>query len=436
MALHSVVLNEAKCKGCTNCIKHCPTEAIRVRNGKARIIEDRCIDCGECIRVCPNHAKEALMTPLSEINRFRYKIALPAPSFYGQFKQPIEIVLGSLLNIGFDYIYEVASAAELTSRYINKYLKDENIKRPAISSSCPSVVRLIMLEFPGLIDNIIRVESPMEIAARIVKKHFSKKLSISEGEIGVFFISPCAAKMTAVKNPIGTEKSSVDGVISMQDLAPYVLKTDKTNEFKIQSSTEGIGWAISGGESKAAQIENSLYVDGIHNCIEVLREIELGKLNDIEFFEGLACPGGCIGGPLTVENLYVSKNRIKKLMDSIPECKHTPEILEIANPDLFRMEKEIGSTSSLTLDEDIGKAIEKLTMIDQIVPTLPGLDCGACGAPTCKALAEDIVRGWASEMDCIFILKKKISTLAKEVAEISTKLPPTLHEEGGNSSEG
>jgi ferredoxin len=83
---HSVTLNKDKCKGCTNCIKGCPTEAIRVRDGKARIIDERCIDCGECIRVCPYHAKVAITDPLSKINDYKYKIALPAPTLLGQFK--------------------------------------------------------------------------------------------------------------------------------------------------------------------------------------------------------------------------------------------------------------------------------------------------------------------------------------------------------------
>ena len=81
---HSVRLEKEKCRACTNCLKRCPTEAIRVRGGRAHIIDERCIDCGECIRVCEYHAKIAVTDPLSSISRFRYKLALPAPSLYGQ----------------------------------------------------------------------------------------------------------------------------------------------------------------------------------------------------------------------------------------------------------------------------------------------------------------------------------------------------------------
>ena len=80
--VHSVVLDERKCKGCTTCLHHCPTEAIRIKDGKACIDPQRCIDCGECIRYCPNQANKAKAEALEGMNRFKYKIALPAPTLY------------------------------------------------------------------------------------------------------------------------------------------------------------------------------------------------------------------------------------------------------------------------------------------------------------------------------------------------------------------
>ena len=53
---HSIRLLRSQCQGCVTCVKACPTEAIRVRNGKAELIEARCIDCGECLRRCGYHA--------------------------------------------------------------------------------------------------------------------------------------------------------------------------------------------------------------------------------------------------------------------------------------------------------------------------------------------------------------------------------------------
>ena len=83
---HSVLLSPDKCIGCTTCVRHCPTEAIRIRDGRAVINEGRCIDCGECIRTCPQKAKKAVCNKLEAMDGFKWKIALPAPALYGQFE--------------------------------------------------------------------------------------------------------------------------------------------------------------------------------------------------------------------------------------------------------------------------------------------------------------------------------------------------------------
>ena len=110
---HSVTLDIDKCKGCTNCLKRCPTEAIRIRDGHAVIDAERCIDCGECIRVCPYKAKKAFSDKLEQLRDFKWKVALPAPSLYGQFDNldDIDYVLQGLLDYGFDDVYEVSRAA-------------------------------------------------------------------------------------------------------------------------------------------------------------------------------------------------------------------------------------------------------------------------------------------------------------------------------------
>jgi iron only hydrogenase large subunit-like protein len=213
---HSVRLDELLCRGCTNCINKCPTEAIRVRNGKAYIITDRCIDCGECIRGCPSHAKKAVSDSFDIIYTYDYKVAIPAPSFYGQFRDIIspEYALSALVDIGFDDVYEVARAAEIVAMATKNLISSEKTIKPLISSSCPAVVRLIQVKFPSLIEHVIKIQSPMEVAARIVKNFIHK----DKKNIGVFFISPCPAKVTVSRSPIGDEKSFVDGVISAKDI--------------------------------------------------------------------------------------------------------------------------------------------------------------------------------------------------------------------------
>ncbi|HHW56931.1 MAG TPA: 4Fe-4S binding protein [Clostridia bacterium] len=429
---HSVTLDKDRCRGCTNCIKRCPTEAIRVREGKARIINERCIDCGECIRVCPYHAKLAVTDSLAMMKDFKYKIALPAPSLYGQFRDlSINQILSALLDIGFDEVFEVAYAAEIVSRFTREALKRGNLKKPVISSACPAVVRLIQIRFPSLIDNLLDICSPMDTAAILAKKQAVKMTGLKEEEIGVFFISPCAAKVTSIKNPVGLEKSKIDGAFSMKEIYGKILEKAKTTIVRDLSKATmvGVGWANSGGEAFGTFTENSIYVDGIHNVIKVLEEIELGKLNDLDFFEGLACIGGCIGGPLTVENNFVAKNRIRKLTEKLPKREEPLFDERDINFEEVRWTKKIEKSEVMKLDKDISKALDMMKKIDQQYKALPGLDCGSCGSPTCRALAEDIVKGCATEYDCIFILKDKIKSLAQELNELAGKMPPVLGEE-------
>ena len=222
---HSVLLDKDKCHGCTNCIKTCPTQAIRVRGGKAKIIKSKCIDCGECIRVCPYHAKKAVTDSFDKLNNYKYKVVLPAPTLYGQFSEAenIDCILHALLKVGFDEVYEVAYAAQIITCETKKLMESKLLEKPAINSACPAVVKLIATRFPNLINNVIPVISPMQLAGKLAKEEAVKKTGLKPEEIGVFFITPCAAKATCAQYPIGLEDSYIDGVISVKDVYLKVL---------------------------------------------------------------------------------------------------------------------------------------------------------------------------------------------------------------------
>lgn len=438
---HSVTLDISKCKGCTNCIKGCPTEAIRVRNGKAQILQDKCIDCGECIRICPNQAKYAVYDSLEKLKEFKFKIALPAPSLFAQFKENVskEQILNALYKAGFDEVYEVALAAEEVSIAIREYIKNSSI-RPLISSSCPAVLRLIRVRFPALIENIIPVKSPMEIAAKRAKEIVSAKLGIPDMDIGTVFLSPCPAKVTAVKQPIGTSKSYVDAVVPVNVIYGEILKNLGKGSYQTifkRANGLGVGWGRSGGENLAIGWGNNLSVDGIHNCIEVLEEIEMGKLSDIDYVELQACNGGCIGGALMVENRFVARVKLRRMSEKLgnnPNFDENEIKISIKNA-FYNMEGPITGEVNYGLDGNIAKAIEKMELLEKTLKGLPGLDCGSCGSPNCRALAEDIVLGRANETDCVFKLRDRVRQLAKEVLDLSQKLPPTMDTDGGENNE-
>lgn len=415
---HSVTLDKEKCTGCTSCLKRCPTEAIRVRDGKARIIRERCIDCGECIRVCPHHAKIALTDSLSDINRFRFSVALPAPTLYGQFKglADITFVLKALLDIGFDGVYETSVGADVLSAHIRSLLK-KPLRKPYISSACPAIVRLIQVRFPALRENLIPLRPPVEIAALLARKHFSLKWQCAPEDIGIFFISPCPAKMTARISPLGNSASGIDGVLSMLELyGPLERALSHPGNSQLPKRAGlagGMGWAVSGGEASQSGSESFLAVDGIHNVIRALEQIEDGRLGEISFFEGLACAGGCVGGPLTYEYGYVARMRLQRLYQQLSKQDRDQYRSGVSSESInIAFDRDIPPNPVLKLHPDLSAALEMLARIDKIEADLPGLDCGSCGSPTCRCQAEDIVRGYSSEIDCIYKLKERYRDLA------------------------
>ena len=222
---HSVRLDESLCKGCINCIKRCPTEAIRVRGGKASINNKFCIDCGECIRVCPHHAKHATYDKMDVMKQYEYTVALPAPSLYSQFNNldDVNIVLNALVRMGFDDVFEVSAAAELVSEATRQYISDHEEQLPFISTACPSVVRLIRVRFPNLIPHLLPLNPPVEVAAILAAEKAMKDTGLPREKIGIMFISPCPSKVTYVKAPLGTEKSQVDHVLAIKDVYPKLL---------------------------------------------------------------------------------------------------------------------------------------------------------------------------------------------------------------------
>lgn len=434
---HSVHLIESKCKGCVNCIKRCPTEAIRVRDGKASILEAKCIDCGECVRICPNKAKEVVADSLEALKNYRYTIALPAPAIYGQFREGIqpEQVLKAFMSLGFDNVLDVAFAADLIAIKTREIIQKSKI-HPVISSACPAVVRLIQVRFPDLVEHIAPVLTPMEVAGRLAKAEAAKLTGFSEEEIGTFFISPCPGKVSAVKEPAGLDKTYVDGAIPVSLVFPLIheiLSSGVVPDKKPmrQGSGPGMGWGRAGGENLSIAADKHLAVDGIHNVIDILEDVELGKLSEIHYMEAQACVGGCVGGVLTVENPFITRRRQRILATDASRLEKDEDQIAVISQDLLKdflysFDKPIAPRPTMKLDEDMKLAIQKLTALEQLVENLPGLDCGSCGAPNCRALAEDVIRGLAFETDCVFKLRERVRILAEELMQTAAKIPPAM----------
>jgi len=259
------------------------------------------------------------------------------------------------------------------------------------------------------------LKAPLDLAAMSFRKELIEK-GYREEEIGVFYVTPCAAKIAAVKSPVGEDYSLIDGVINM-DLIYNKVYTDLKKETrstcivpeKEQLRAEEMAWSLTGGE--AANIKGRcLAIDGVNNAIDFLEGIENGTITNFDFIEMRACSRSCAGGILTTSNRFLTTERLGERIKKYQTDKQEGKIFDNKSIEKHRdfIEKnlriqKIEPRSMLKLDDDIESAMKKMSRLNRIISFLPGIDCGACGTPSCRNLAEDIVQGKAHTSDCIFI---------------------------------
>lgn len=420
---HALQINEAQCTGCTRCMKFCPTEAIRIHDGIATISESRCIDCGKCFKICPSKAIYIKQDDFESIFNFPCRVALIPSVFLGQFPNDISVsrIYAILHEIGFTHVFEADTSTHIYAHAKNQHYVKHKDNLPHISTFCPAIVRLIQVKFPGLVDNLIPIKAPLDITAMFIRRKFKNERQFKDDEVGIFYITPCAAKIAAVKSPVGEEKSIVDGVINMDSLYNRVWKRIKEQgpnytEVKLpiaQLSSDSILTSLTNGERRMSMAKHSYAIDEIDNVIEFLEKIENDEIEGVEFLELRACDQSCPGGNLTCNNRFLTCEKMYHRAHYVAEKERNGERTRE-----FEIEKErkylsenitlnkIEPRSMLSLDPDISKALEKMNRINVLKKELPQIDCGICGAPSCDAFAEDIVCQNAKITDCIFMRNK------------------------------
>lgn len=388
-----VYLDSAKCNGCVNCMKRCPIEAIRVRGGKATIMYERCIGCGECVRVCPTHAKKEFYDSLDSLKSFKYTVAVPSPSLYGQFNNIYDTnyVLTALKRLGFDDVVEVAIGAEYVSAATAEYIKTQHKSRkPVISSACPAVVNLILMRFEHLMDNLSPIQQPEEVTANMARAKAQMETGLSDSEIGVFVITQCAACVMGLKNSVNAK---IDGVLSAKEIYfPLLSELNKLTPADLENlslaGSLGVSWGASSGEAHGLKTDNYLSADGMENVVAVLNDMEHDRLSGLDFIELYACTLGCVGGTMNIESPFLARTRLRKLRNSMQE-----KPVSVTDFSAYKRKEAYRCNNVFKLDDDMLVAMRKTLKVKDIYSRLPGINCGSCGAPSCMAFAEDVVRG-------------------------------------------
>ena len=411
---HKVDLD--KCRGHMSCMRHCPTQAIRIRGSKAIISEELCVDCGTCISVCPSGAIVPITDPVAELSHFKYKVVVPSPVLYSQFESNIHpyIIHLALKELGFDEVVDAGASSAALARALVKYMKKYRGRLPLISSHCPSMLRLIQVKYPDLVELVVPLDVPREVTAKEIRMSFPDKLGLKAEDIGIIYIAPCPAKIVSIKQPAEKARSWFDGVYSIKDvysvLLPQIvaIKEEFAEKDVPKDFSFNAGWATLGGITRAVEMENWLAVSGLDHVMKILDDIENSKLRNIDFVEALACMLGCIGGKFNVESPYVARtNSIKQRAKYENRIEtNDEEIEENLKKGYYFIENPILPRPTKYFDTDLETSIKRMKEKERVYKKLRQIDCGYCGAPTCMVFAEDYVRGEAKLTDCIFLAQK------------------------------
>ncbi len=418
---HGFRIVPEKCTGCMACMRACPTHAVRVKKGRATVIPELCIDCGSCLGVCAPGAIAATTITFDELDRFKFKVAVASPALFTQFglKDTPAQVGQALLALGFDAVWEYAVDIELIDRAIRDYVQKWSGPFPLISNSCPVVVRLVQVVYPTMVDQLIRIEAPREVAGRELKRHYSRAVGVEPEEVAAIYIAPCQAKTISILHPAEGAGSHLDGAVGISQIYNdllAIMRKGPPNADGARPEGGTAGWYFSGspeGEFPSLSREHYLPLQGLSDIIKVLNDVEKGKIRNVEFLECHACQGACIGGNLTVENIYVARSKYLRLVAARSE----PRPAFLSEVDRRFAQEEFALRAPLRPRNTEGKGVglrervERKKRAAELLRALPLLNCGLCGAPTCKSHAEDAAAGRDQIGECVFLSKDRIDAL-------------------------
>jgi ferredoxin len=393
-------------------------------------MENQCVDCGDCMRACPTKAINISNDDFDEIYGYKYRVALIPAVFIGQFPDEISInlIYSAILKLGFTHIYESEQGVEILKNALPDYQNKNKDSKPLLSIFCPAIVRLIQVRFPSLVDNLVLQKPPFEIAATFVQKELIDAGAQKE-EIGIFYITPCAAKTIAIKDPVGNYKSPVTGAINMDVFFNRTYTLISKGGLEIDPnvhvdlpSIESVLYTLTKGELSVAK-GKCLAIDEIHNVISFLDKVESEEIKGIDYLELRACDESCANGVLTVRNKFLAVDRLQNLIKEshgLNQPNTRPQFRPIIEQSDYLIKNididKVLPRDMIKFDDNIDIALQKMEKVNDILNLLPKVDCTLCGAPNCKSFAIDIMNEKSTIEHCIFIQK-----MMEEKGELTRK---------------
>lgn len=392
-----------ECHDCYKCIRHCPSKAIKIKDGNASVIPELCVACGICVKVCPagaKHIRNDVSRAKFIISKQKKVIAAMAPSWRSAFKNIDQAQLvDALKKLGFDEVSEVALGAQVVSAATAKYLNSAP-NGLYLSSACPAAVDYIRKYIPEYTAKITAFISPALTHAKMLKSHFGKNSN-------VIFFGPCAAK----KQESDAHPEIMSLALTFTNLVDWfkienidVGKMPGDNNFKPDRANEGKLYALEGGMLDTIRNKNEsdkihfLALSGLHNIERTLSGDYNKNSNTKLFVECLACEGGCINGPGMPDNC----NRISDIMEIASSCNTFSVSRQLIDIDIEQnITPEYLNKTKITEKEisiELAK-VGKYSSTDE-------LNCGGCGYQSCRGFAKAVIEGKAEHSMCLSFLRK------------------------------
>ena len=331
---HRSHIDGAKCKECGKCAQACPYNAIAYlkrpckntcpvnaisydENGISVIDDEKCIRCGKCIHSCPFGAIGSKTFIVDVINALKDEkknvYAMCAPAAEGQFGPNITMTSWkkAMSALGFNGFVEVALGADMTAAYeADEWYEAYEKGEKKVTSCCPGFVNMVERHFPDMTDKISTTVSPMCATSRMIKSKDSEAVTV--------FIGPCIAKKSEVVDQ--KIEGNADFVLTYSELRAIMrakgVGLEAADNSYQEGSVYGKRFANSGGVTAAvfeSMKERGIDADckvctanGAAECKKALLLMKAGKLPE-DFIEGMACEGGCVGGPSSYNDQIATK---------------------------------------------------------------------------------------------------------------------------------
>lgn len=400
---------ENDCRSCYKCIRNCPTKSISFHNSQASIIPEECVLCGRCFEVCPQECKEIRDDLSSVINILKNKeraIVSLAPSFFSAYPGvSFESMKEALLKVGFLDVEETAVGATNVKKAYEELLKkgDRDI---LISTACHSVNLLFEKHYPELLSLLAPVMSPMLAHGKSLKERFPG--------VKVVFIGPCIAK----KDEADKNEQIIDEAITFIELDRLFKIFDIEPKEHLSSTSKEESRArlfpLSGG-ILSSMTEKSpdytyLFVDGMDECLEAIKEIKEGKIHHT-FIEMSACKGSCVNGPAIEKERrtpFYGNLRIRSVSGKKDFVTKKQSVKDLATSFKANALKRHVYT-----DEEIAQILAKIGKHSK----KDELNCSSCGYASCKTKAIAVLEGKATLEMCLPYLMKKAQSFSNTVVE-------------------